>query len=415
MDGPKKPGNAPGDKPLSNAAQGFLNAAQLRAGKSASGPTHPPATGQAPMATSKSRMAPAPPHGDIDPNASLGRRTLGRKIASPNLAPTMKKAFIVITIVVLSLAALILLIAVQFKTGGSLAGKSTVESANIHWPKGKKPGTPAVHQTIARLAAQAAEDGNNKAAAHLYGHAAEEARLAGAPMAKQYIDALLLQGEIYLNDLSDPDNGRLIFERALKAELADTTTKPIKLAQTYDDLARALDQSPSDPDGSLYKDKIIVNYQKAVSIAKGANDTEGLSHYAYDAGDYYLAQTQYDKALALGRDSMAAFAKIKEADTNELARCHYLIGSCLAHMAGQTHFEQADKEFNLAVDDFEKTDPRDSAFPDCLREAAWNKLRLGERSEASELFKKASQNGSAEDDETGDDRSADGYMHEALK
>jgi hypothetical protein len=46
-----------------------------------------------------------------------------------------------------------------------------------------------------------------------------------------------------------------------------------------------------------------------------------------------------------------------------------------------------------------------------MRDAAWNKLRLGQRSEAKELFDKASSHND-DDDEV---RSADTYMNDALK
>ncbi|MBU6453115.1 MAG: hypothetical protein KGS72_15120 [Cyanobacteria bacterium REEB67] len=443
---------SPSGQPERDPSQGFVNAANLRQGQAGgqgpgfafgrSNQSMPPGSSAMP----KSSLPPGPGVADtlkntipnnIAPPAHLshlghpstsksklgsqsdyfndghakpenkGKNTLGRAMAQPNLLPTMKRAFIVITAAVLLLAAIIYLAAQQFRFSQSHKGASNGEEAPL-LPKGKKLGTPAMHQALMAMAAQAVESENTRAAARIYGHAAEEARLAGPAMNKQYIDALFAQGEVYQYNLSDPDNARPCFEKVLKAQLADPTTKPSKLANTYNDLADALVASQNE----AFKDRIVAYYGKAIALAKSCNDTKGQAYYAYYAGDYYFDQAAYDKSYALAKDSLAAFAKLKEPSLNDFADCHYLAARSLSHLPGTQHFEQANSEYEAALKTYEKAEADESTFVNCLRDAAWNKLRLGQRSEAKELFNRAAQHPDADDEQS---ESADSYMLESLR
>ena len=80
-------------------------------------------------------------------------------------------------------------------------------------------------------------------------------------------------------------------------------------------------------------------------------------------------------------------------------------------MAGPTHWELANSEYEAALKTYEKAEAEEDRYANCMRDAAWNKLRLGQRSEAKELFDKASSH--SDDDDQG--QTADSYMSDALK
>jgi tetratricopeptide (TPR) repeat protein len=146
-------------------------------------------------------------------------------------------------------------------------------------------------------------------------------------------------------------------------------------------------------------------------MAKAASDNKGHAYYSYNAGEYYFDQGQYDKALALGNESVAAFAKLKDADLVDIADSHYLAARSLAHLPGPTHVEQANSEYESALKTYEKAEADEDRYSNCMRDAAWNKLKMGQRSEAQELFDKASQHNADEDE----GQNADTYMSDALK
>jgi tetratricopeptide (TPR) repeat protein len=358
-------------------------------------------------------LAPAPgisqskiPAGKMD--KSRQRTTLGQKLTQPEMGAVLKRGFIIIGLIVIVMTGIIYAVSQQFnhnqKQGGPEA--SGDGEAALTLSKGKKLSPLAMHQFLIKVAARAVEEGNHQAGARLYGHAAEEARLGGPALNKQYIDAIFAEGEVYQYSLSDSAKARPLFEKVLKAQQADATTKPIKLANTYNDLADSLS---TDSEGT--KERIPGLYQKAISLAKSASDTKGHAYYCFNAGDFYFDVGQYDKALSLAKESLANFAKLKDADLTDIADSHYLAARSLGHMPGLVHFEAANSEYEAALKTYEKAETDEDRYANCMRDAAWNKLRVGQRSEAKELFDKAS-NHTEEDDEG---QSADSYMNDALK
>ncbi len=355
-----------------------------------------------PPGTSHSKI----PAGQMD--KSRQRTALGQAIEGRDLWPIMQRAFIITGLIVIVLTLVIYAVSQQFKFNKdkqTKAGGSESEAA-LTLPKGKKLTPLAMHQFLMKLAARAVDESNHQAAARLYAHAAEEARLGGAALNKQYIDALFAQGEVYQYNLSDSARAIPLFEKVLKAQQADSTTKPIKIASTYNDLANSLSA-----DNDAVRARIATLYQKAITLAKSASDNKGHANYCYDAGDYYFEQGQYDKALSLANESLAAFAKLKDADEIDIADSHYLAARSLAHMPGQPHYEQANSEFETALKGYEKAEADEDRSAKCMRDAAWNKLKLGQRSEAQELFDKASSHNEDEDE----GQNSDTYMNDALK
>ena len=339
---------------------------------------------------------------------SRQRTTLGQKFNQPDLRPILQKGFIVIGLIVIVLTIIIYAVSQWFNPNQKPAEQqaSGQDEAALTLPKGKKLSPLAMHQFLMKVAARAVDEGNYHAGERLYGHAAEEARLGGSTLNKQYIDALFAQGEVYQYNLSDSTMARPLFEKVLKAQQADPTTKPIKLANTYNDMADSLSG-----ENDSTKERIQSLYQKAINLAKSASDNKGHAYYCYNAGDYYCVQGQYDKALSLAKESLANFAKIKEPDLTDVADSHYLAARSLSHLPGPAHFELANNEFEAALKTYETAETDEDRYANCMRDAAWNKLRLGQRSEAKELFDKASSHN--DDDDEG--RSADIYMNDALK
>jgi hypothetical protein len=363
--------------------------------------------------SSHSQMHPAPgssqsklPVGKID--KSRQRTANGEKLNLQGIGPLLQRAFIIIGLIIIVMTVIIYAVNQQFKFNQNKGGETTNDQgeAALVVPKGKKLSPLAMHQFLIKVAARAVDDGNPQAAARLYAHAAEEARLSGPALNKQYIDALFAQGEVYQYNLADPAKARPLFEKVLKAQQADATTKPIKLANTYNDLA---DSISGDSDAS--KDRIQGLYQKAIALAKSASDMKGHAYYCFNAGDYYFDQSQYDKALTMAKESLATFAKLKEPDLTDLADSHYLAARSLSQMPGPVHFELANTEYEAALKTYEKAEAAEDRYADCMRDAAWNKLRLGQRTEAQDLFDKASAQ-TSDDEET---QSADAYMRDALK
>ncbi len=164
-------------------------------------------------------------------------------------------------------------------------------------------------------------------------------------------------------------------------------------------------------DNEASKERIQGLYQKAITLAKSASDTKGHAYYSYNAGEYYFDQGQYDKSLSLARESLANFGKLKDANLTDVADSHYLAARSLSHMPGAVHFEQANGEYETALKTYEKDEAGEDRYANCMRDAAWNKLRLGQRSEAKELFDKAA----GQSDEDDESQSADAYMNDALK
>ncbi|MBS1999313.1 MAG: hypothetical protein JSS86_23465, partial [Cyanobacteria bacterium SZAS LIN-2] len=166
------------------------------------------------------------------------RRTLGQAMIQPDLRPILKKGLIIIGASIVALAGVIYVTSQQHKFGQIKSGGAAQESSqSVNFPAGKKITPLVMSQSIARLAAKARDDGDNEAAVALYARAAEEARLGGPALNKQYIDALSSQAEIYQFSLAQSDKAKPLFEKVLKAQTADSSTRPKKLASTYNNLA----------------------------------------------------------------------------------------------------------------------------------------------------------------------------------
>jgi|GEM_PF-5032399 len=376
------------------------------------------------LKSSQGNMAPAP--GQSQSNSKLPKmdksrgRTLGTTMVQADLKPALKKAFIIISLIGLILTVLIFGLSQHLKNGQPNDSAGTGESQSLSLPTGKKI-TPAVmHQFLMKMAEQSADDGNNEAAEHLYARAAEEARLGGGAMNKQYIDALFNQAELYQYSMSKPEKARPLFEKVLSLQTADRSTKPLKLANTYNGLADSLrseNSADNIPMPGPTKDRISTYYQKAIVLCRSAQNHKGMALYCYNAGNFYFETAQYDKALVQARESLNQFSKVKGADIGDLADSHYLAARSHSHLPGQNHVEAAHGEFSAALEAYQKADPaaegghESEMHLNCIRDAAYNKLKMNKRSEARDLFERAANHKG--DDNQG--QSSDSYMNDALR
>jgi len=350
---------------------------------------------------------------NMDKSRQRSGTTLGTKMIQPDLRPILKKGFVIISLIVLILTLVIYGTSQQFKYSQQKDSGAAGESQSITLPAGKKVTPTVMHQFLMKLAARAQDEGNDQAAEHLFARAAEEARLAGSSMNKQYIDALFNQAELYQYSTSEPEKARPLFEQVLKAQTSDSSTKPLKLADTYHGLADSL-RSENAP---ASKDRILTYYQKAIALCRKAQDHKGMALYCYTAGDYYFELGQYDKSLAQAKESLNQFGKVKEPDLVDLADSHYLAARSHSHLPGQAHVDAAHGEFKAALEAYDKADSgaesghESEMHLNCLRDAAWNKLIINKRDEARDLFEKAAAHKG--DDQKG--QSSDSYMNDALR